>query len=120
MRTQGRLVQGFSRQPGAMAHGAEPLRLVRVSGRNFTALGNEVDCLPVACQKAIVTMPKVLCRGGVVVGHHRQPAGHGFQGYIAKGFGKAREKEEVAGSVVCRQFLAVANADEDGIGNPNA
>ena len=57
-----------------------------------------------------------LTRCTIIKGQHRNTAGHGFECYIAKGFGEARKKQQVRRSIVGRQILARSPPSKHGVG----
>ncbi len=62
-------------------------------------------------------MADVLGCGGLIVGDHGQARSHGFEHHIAKGFGQAREQEQVAAGVMFGQRFAALGAAEHRIGH---
>ena len=103
-----------------------------VNGCGSACLAPEFgSALPVACQiggqtgefprvveigeQAVTPMHDMLVRGGVVIGNDRQAARHRLHGYVAKGLGKARKDEYVAGCVVRGEILAATHAGKNAV-----
>ena len=65
--------------------------------------------------QAVLAMADMLARRSIIVGHHRQAAGHGFEHHVAKGFGDAGKEKQVGGSIMLGQILAHAHAGKDDV-----
>src|SRR5690554_2584714 len=63
--------------------------------------------------QAVLLVPDVFRRSGIVKRHYRQAAGHGFQHHVAEGVGFTGEQEQVAGGIVPGQVVALPGTTEN-------